>query len=142
MTPKKRRAIEWDCTRLINDYASLNDARRWEEVAALYAEDGVMARPSAPDQPIVGRDAILASFLARPPGVSRHICGNIVVTVESPDTASAHSMILLFSGTAAKDGGLPLLDKKPARIGEYRDRFVRTEDGWRFAERLGVLSFR
>ena len=142
MSPKKRRAIEWECTRLINHYANLNDAGRWDDVAALYADDGLMARPSAPDQPIVGRDAILASFLARPPRVSRHICANIVVTVESADTASAHSMILLFSGVAAKDDGLPILDKKPALVGEYDDRFVRTADGWRFAERRGALSFR
>ena len=142
MSPKKRRAIEWECTRLINLYANLNDAGRWEDVAALYVEDGLMARPSAPDQPIIGRDAILASFLARAPRVSRHICANIVVTVESPDAASAHSMILLFSGAAATDGGLPTLDKKPALIGEYDDRFVRTADGWRFAERRGALSFR
>ena len=142
MSPRKRRAIEWDCTRLINDYANLNDAGRWEDVAALYAEEGLMARPSAPYQPVVGRDAILASFRERPPRVSRHICANIVVTVESRDAASAQSMILLFSGTVATDGGLPLLDKKPALIGEYRDRFVRTADGWRFAERRGALSFR
>ena len=37
-----QRAIEWDCARLINLYAQLNDAARWEEVAALYAPDGLM----------------------------------------------------------------------------------------------------
>ena len=142
MKPEKRRAIEWECTRLINDYANLNDDGRWEDVAALYAEDGLMARPSAPDQPVIGRDAILASLLARPPRVSRHICANIVVTVESRETASAQSMILLFSGKPAADGGLPVLDKKPALGGEYRDRFVLTGDGWRFSERRGALSFR
>ena len=42
LTADERRAIEWDCAKLINLYASLNDEGRWAEVAALYAEDGSM----------------------------------------------------------------------------------------------------
>lgn len=142
MTDDERRAIEWECTRLINLYANLNDAGRWEDVAALYAEDGLMTRPTAPDAPIVGRDALLASFLARRPRASQHVCANIVVTVESATTASAQSVILLHTGRFADDGGLPIRDDKPALVGEYRDRFALTPQGWRFAERRGSLSFR
>jgi len=54
MTPDERRAIEWDCSQLILRYANLNDEGRWEEVAALYTEDGSMARPTQPDAPVVG----------------------------------------------------------------------------------------
>ena len=36
---------------LIALYANLNDAARWDEVAALYTEDGSMTRPTAPDAP-------------------------------------------------------------------------------------------
>jgi hypothetical protein len=130
MTDDERRAIEWECTRLINLYANLNDEARWEEAAALYAEDGLMTRPTAPDSPIVGREALLASFLARPPRTSQHVVGNIVVEVESADSASAKSVILLFTG---KEG--------PPLIGSYRDRFVRTREGWRFSERRGALTW-
>jgi hypothetical protein len=142
MTPDERRAVEWECTRLINLYANLNDHGRWHEVAALYAPDGLMTRPTAPDQPIVGRDALLASFLARPPRASRHVCANIVVEVESDTEASAYSVILLFTGKTAEDGGPPTRDPGAGLVGEYRDRFVRTDEGWRFAERRGSLSFR
>ena len=48
MTDEERRAIEWDCARLINLYATLNDQGRWEEVAALYAEDGLVEISPAP----------------------------------------------------------------------------------------------
>ena len=130
MTDDERRAIEWECTRLINLYANLNDEARWEEVAALYAEDGLMTRPTAPDAPIVGRAALLAAFLARPPRTSQHVVGNIVVEVESEDAASAKSAILLFT---SKDG--------PPLAGTYRDRFVRTPEGWRFSERRGALTW-
>lgn len=124
-----RRAIEWDCSRLINLYAKLNDAARWQEVAELYAEDGRMTRPSAPDLPIVGRAAILAAFTSRPPRTTRHACSNIVIDVESATTARGSSTMLLFTG-----GPAPL-------VGGFEDRFVLTGDGWRFAERRGSLDF-
>lgn len=142
MSPDQRRAIEWECTRLVNLYANLNDEGRWEEVAALYAEDGLMTRPTAPDAPIVGRAALLASFRARPPRTSRHVCANIVVDVESDSRASAFSVILLFTGRIDVDGGLPLRDDGPPLVGTYSDRFVLTGEGWRFAERRGGLCFR
>ena len=137
-----RQAIEQECTRLINLYANLNDQAEWEAVTALYAADGLMTRPSAPDQPITGREAILSAFLSRPPRISRHVCANIVVTVESETEASAYSVILLFSGKAAEDGGLPIRDDAPPLVGDFRDRFILTDDGWRFSERRGGLSFR
>jgi hypothetical protein len=130
MSDADRRAIEWDCARLISLYAQLNDAARWEEVAALYTPDGLMTRPTAPDAPIVGRDAILAAFQARPPRVTCHICSNIVVTVESPYRARGTSAMLLFTAADA-----------PPLVGGFRDIFVLTEEGWRFAERRGSLAF-
>lgn len=129
MTADERRAAEADCARLIALYANLNDAARWDEVAALYAEDGVMVRPTAPDAPVTGRAAILAAFQARPPRVTRHVCSNVVIEVESADSARGESAMLLFTG-----GPAPL-------VGSFHDRFVRTAEGWRFAERRGSLLF-
>ncbi|HZV17752.1 MAG TPA: nuclear transport factor 2 family protein [Sphingobium sp.] len=142
MDEATRRAIEWDCTRLINLYALRNDAGDWDAVAALYAEDGLLARPSAPDTPIVGREAILTAFKARPARAGRHVCSNIVVDVESATQASAFSVILLFQGEASNDGGLPVRDPKGPLVGWFKDRFVKTAEGWRFAERRGGLDFR
>ena len=52
-----------------------------------------------------------------------------MITVESADTASGVSAMLLFTGASA-----PL-------VGSFHDRFVRTAEGWRFAERRGSLTF-
>lgn len=142
MTPELRLAIEWECTKLIYCYALLNDQARWEEVASLYTEDGLMTRPTAPDQAIVGREAILASFLARPARATRHVCANVVVTVESDSEASAESVILLFTGSAAAGADLPVRDPSGPLVGTYHDRFRATQTGWRFSERRGALSFR
>jgi len=141
VTEDERRAIEADCTRLINLYANCNDAADWASVAALYTEDGVMRRPSGGD-PIVGREAILAGFLARAPRAQRHVVANTVVDVLGPDEATAFSAIILYQGDPAPEGELPAMSANSPLVGWYRDRMVRTAAGWRFAERAGGLDFR
>jgi hypothetical protein len=129
MTADERRAIEQDCARLVALYANLNDAARWEDVAALYVEDGRMARPTAPDDWIVGRDAILTAFRSRPARTTRHVCSNIVIDVLDESHASGESAMLLFTGDGAP------------KVGSFHDRFVRVQGEWRFAERRGSLTF-
>lgn len=125
----ERMAVEWECSRLIHLYANLNDAGHWEAVAGLYCETGLFARPTAPDQPIYGRDRILAAFRARPPRATRHVCANVVIDVIDRDNARGESVMLLFTSAG------------PPVIGGFRDRFVRTAEGWRFAERRGSVTF-
>ena len=127
---------------LITRYAALNDAGDWAAVAALYTDDGRMNRPTAPDDFVVGREAILAAFKARPARAARHVVANILVTLENPTEASASSQILLFTGADAHDGGLPLQSVSPPLVGTYEDRLVRDTSGWRFLERRGRLDFR
>ncbi|MFD1789880.1 nuclear transport factor 2 family protein [Sphingomonas floccifaciens] len=121
--------VEHACAKLIARYANLNDAGDWAGVAALYAVDGRMARPTAPDDWITGRDAILAAFRARPARTTRHLCSNIVVDVLSSDSAVAESAMALF------------LPGEPPKLGGFYDRFVREDGKWLFAERRGFLSF-
>lgn len=142
MTEDERRAIELDCERLIKLYVNLNDAQDWPAVAALYTEDARFARPSKPDAFVEGREAILESFLARPARAQRHVIANTVVDVEGPDAARAFSVIVLYQGEPAASGQLPAMDAKSPLIGTFRDRIVRTAEGWRFAERVGGLDFR
>lgn len=141
MTEEERRAIEVDCERLIKLYVNLNDTQDWPAVAALYTEDARFARPSQPGVFIDGREAILASFLARPARAQRHVIANVVVDVEDEDHARAFSVIVLYMGDRAEGGGLPVQDPKSPLIGTFTDRLVRTREGWRFAERVGGLDF-
>lgn len=129
MTRKEARGIEHDCARLIADYANRNDAADWAGVAALFADDGRLARPTAPNDWITGREAILAAFLARPARTTRHLCTNIVIDVIDRDTARGHSAVALF------------LADDLVKIGSFDDAFVHTAAGWRFAERRGSLTF-
>ena len=141
MTDAERRAVEADCERLIKRYVNLGDAQDWAAVAALYTQDAVFRRPSG-GEPIVGRAAILAGFLARPPRAQRHVIANVVVDVEDADHARAFSVIVLYQGDPAPDGELPAMSAGSPLVGTFTDRLVRTPEGWRFAERIGGLDFR
>jgi len=125
----ERIAIEHACGRLVALYANLNDKAQWEELTRLYAEDGMMARPTEPDNPIVGRAQILAAFKARSPRQTRHLCSNVVITVVSTSEATGECAMALFT------------PDNPPKLGSFNDRFVRVGRQWLFAERRGSLTF-
>jgi hypothetical protein len=129
VTRDEERAIEHECVRLVAHYANLNDESAWEELADLFVAEGRLARPTAPDEVIVGRDAILAAFRARPARRTRHLCTNVVIRVISEREAAGECAIALF------------LAEDKVKVGTFRDRFRLTEQGWRFAERRGTLTF-
>lgn len=140
MTENDKRAIEAEVTHLIHEYVWANDAQDWEKCASLYTEDAVFRRPSGGD-PVVGREAILASFTARPPRAQRHVMANTLVEVVSRTEANVKSVIVLYMGDAVEDG-LPVQDPKSPLIGTFEDHVVLTAHGWRFATRTGALDFR
>jgi hypothetical protein len=142
MDRDERRAIEADCERLIRRYVNLNDAQDWHAVAGLYTENARFARPSKPGEFIEGRAAILAAFLARPPRAQRHVIANTVIEVEGPAIARAFSVIVLYQGDPVGEGELPAMSADSPIVGTFTDRLVLTEDGWRFAERIGGLDFK
>jgi 3-phenylpropionate/cinnamic acid dioxygenase small subunit len=131
MTDLDRLLAEHAIARRITHYAALNDAARWDELAALFTPNGRVNRPTAPDNFTTGRDAILAAFQSRPPRHSRHITANILVTVaDDGQSATAQSQILLF--TAANTTPL---------VGTYHDQLEQHAGQWLFAERKGSLDF-
>lgn len=128
-------SIEAACRRLVLLAAEYVDAHRPAELAALFADDGVLIRPNA--APLHGPEAIRAAYAARPPGrISRHLVTGTRVDVLSEDDAVAHSRVLVWFGSsedAPGPKGRPLRGEQA--LGEFDDRFVRTPAGWRFAHR-------
>lgn len=130
MDPVQRMLEERAIERLLTQYVADNDGGNWEAVAATYTADGRMSRPTAPDDFIEGREAILDAFKARPARASRHVVANIRVDVSDDGTATAASQILLF-----------LEQKSPPLVGSYADRLVKEDGSWKFTERRGSLDF-
>ncbi|MDF2115274.1 nuclear transport factor 2 family protein [Roseiarcaceae bacterium H3SJ34-1] len=136
MTPLDRLIAEQDIARLITQFGLLNDAGDWAGVAAMFTEDARFIRPAGGD-PVIGRDTIRTSFESRPPRKSCHLITNIVVDVRAADEASARSTLVLYAAPAGASEA-----NSPALIGGFRDRLVRTSDGWKFAERAGFLDLK
>lgn len=119
-------AAERDCERLVLDFAYFSDRQEYEALVALFTGDGVMHRPNG--DRLVGRDAILKAYQARHAGrMTRHICTNIRITIESPERARGFTYAVVYSAAAS--------EPTKSQVGEFEDDFVRTPAGWRFQER-------
>lgn len=135
MDPVQRLLIQDACRELVLRSVECADGHDAAGLAALFAPDGVLRRPTG--QPLVGRAAIEAAYAQRPrERITRHLVTNTRVEVESATAARARSRVLLWAGsTEDADGpqGRPL--RGPQLIGEFADCFVLTGEGWRFASR-------
>jgi hypothetical protein len=140
MTETERMLAEWECAKLVNRFGAANDGRDFDALAALLAEEATYARPTDPNNPIQGRDAIVDSFRARPATrITRHLFSNIVVTVESATEARAVSQIVLYAGAAAESG---VAKSDAPLVGAFEDRFVKRGGKWLFLSRKGSLALK
>lgn len=137
MTPIERMLAEFECERLIKRFAVLNDECDYQKMVQMFAPDGTFARPSAPQDLICGRDAILAAFQARPVRISRHFISNVLVDVIDPNHARALSYVLLFTAEQGSQVSAP-----PYLIGRFKDQLIRVDDQWLFSERLGSVDLK
>jgi uncharacterized protein (TIGR02246 family) len=140
MTEIEELLIERACERLIVDSATHNDRRDWSALAALYADDGVVVRPNG--QRLEGRAAIEAAYAAGPAErVTRHVCANLRVHVDGPDSAHATTVVVIIAGTRSDDPDVTfgIIPNERHRVGEFADRFTRTDAGWRIAERRASM---
>ncbi|NIJ99999.1 nuclear transport factor 2 family protein [Xanthomonas cannabis] len=126
------------CEQLIRRFALYNDRHDHEALAALFTDDGVFARPSAPDAPVRGREAILQAFRARPPRTTCHLMLNTLVSVQSSTMAHAHSNVLLYTASQTS-APPPFAVQSPALLGSFDDVLVFEQERWLFKQRLGAL---
>lgn len=134
-------AIERACTRLLLASLRAFDERDWPAYADLFTPDGVFIRANAPNEPLRGREAIRAALAARPASrLTRHLCTNLEIDVVDAEHARGFCYLLLYAGDASQSATAA---GRPAdavqRIGEYRDTFVHTHEGWRISRREGRL---
>jgi ketosteroid isomerase-like protein len=144
MSEEERRAVESACRDLAVRSFVLIDSRDWEPLAGLYAEDAVFTRPTSPNEPIEGRAAILAQYQIRPPTkITRHVVANTLIDVQGGDKATGLLYVLLITGTAETDAPtLPITADPVQFVGEFRDEYKLTAEGWRIARRTGSMVFR
>jgi hypothetical protein len=132
--------IERACEKLIYEFAEAIDVRNDAHLANLFTEDATYARPTDPNTVISGRDTIVKTFEARPGGrVTRHVCSNVRIVVDSPTRAHGVSRVVLIAGPSEPAAHPQFGYQADTRqlIGEFDDEFVKTPQGWRFSSRRG-----
>jgi len=144
VTDTEKMLVAEACRQLVHRYAYLNDERDFAAIAAMFTEDGMLFRPSAPDKPIQGRVAILAALQTRPATTATfHVCTDVIVEVLSMNHATARSRILMLSGERIAGATVPdAASVKPPLPGTFEDEMVLTAEGWKFASRKGGLWVR
>jgi hypothetical protein len=109
-------------------YGDTVDARNWDGLKRLFTDDMVMSNPAMP-----GRDLVGLELLLRFMGKARHPLTHLITNVrveEDDEGPIVHSRVLLLN------------DDGTASAGEYHDRMVRTEDGWRIRHRTYIARVR
>ncbi|MDQ1477479.1 MAG: hypothetical protein QOE62_2708 [Actinomycetota bacterium] len=120
----------------IASYTYAADNGRFDDVAALFALDGVLEVQGTGGALAEGRDAILGFFhgvggdvaTTSPPGRMQHHVSSVRVDVVSPTDARATCYFTVMTGEGVDHWG------------RYKDRFAPEPDGdthrWLFAHRL------
>ena len=141
----RRRQLEWmmierACERLIIAYTHFIDLNPASAVADLFTIDGVWKDGK---RRWTGRDEIRAGFRRRErmQRRSRHVATNIAVDVLGPRRAVSTSYYVIWRHDGPIGAVAPSLECAQL-MGEYRDRFILTAEGWRFSERTVSVAFR
>jgi hypothetical protein len=143
LSAAERIEIERACERLVYVYSRALDLGDMSAAADCFAQDGSMARPMMPDQVIQGRETIRASLLTRPKTLlTKHLATNVMIDVESRDSASGISYLTMISTTPPADGKPPYVSQGPLWFGEFKDRYVRENGVWKFLERRGSIQMK
>jgi 3-phenylpropionate/cinnamic acid dioxygenase small subunit len=122
---------------LLTRYATALDAKDWDLWSSCFTADAHVDYTAAggPQGPVAEVRRWLEEVMARFP-MTQHLAVNRAVQLDG-DRATARSCLL-------NPMGLPDAEKRLLLFfdgGYYRDRLVRTDDGWRIAERVEEPTF-
>jgi len=140
MDPQEKILIHHECERLVTAYCHYVDHGDASRIAELFTEDGVW---TSPEVTMNGREEIRKAMAVREANtarMSRHVCNNFLLDVIDSDQAEGTVYLTLY-----RHDGNPDRETSPlpgaVMVGEYRDRFIRTSEGWRFQHREIGVSF-
>jgi len=132
-------SIFQECQRLTALYCHYVDHGEASKIADLFSEDGICVVGGKHR----GRDQIRKAFRVREENkgrISRHVCNNFVLHSVNDTEASGTVYLTLYRSDGPEDRKIAKLEG-PVVVGEYRDKFVKTNEGWRFSLREIEASF-
>ncbi|MBW1848635.1 MAG: nuclear transport factor 2 family protein [Deltaproteobacteria bacterium] len=132
--------IERECERLVTLYCHYVDHGKAAKIAELFTEDGIW---KSPEITMTGHNQIRAGFQHRQDKkerMSRHVCNNLLVDIVSEKEATGTVYVTLYRHDGKEGRSFSPLDG-PEMVGEYRDHYLKTEDGWLITSRKVFISF-
>lgn len=132
-------SIFHECQRLTTLYCHYVDHGEASRIADLFSVDGI-CKVGGEHR---GRDQIRKAFRVREENkgrISRHVCNNFVLNSASDTEASGTVYLTLYRSDGPEDRKIAELEG-PVVVGEYRDKYVKTSEGWRFSYREVEASF-
>ncbi|MFF4396549.1 nuclear transport factor 2 family protein [Streptomyces sp. NPDC001480] len=141
MDPLENLLAERACERVVHEFVHRLDLGEPASVAELFTEDGSWEWPPPGDgRRSEGRAALREYFGSRPADrLSRRLMSNVLVTLTSPDTATAVSYFSTYRVDGYTGGIVP--PGPPVQIGQYEDTFRRVDGEWLLKSRVLVLPF-
>jgi ketosteroid isomerase-like protein len=135
-----RAIIQMECQQVLNKVTNLLDQAQWEALVTHYTDDAVLFRPSDPNNGVVGKQAILESFKARPPKTTAHALVNTEFDIKNDTLVVAYSRVWLSSGPAVESGAAN--SEGPLMIGSFIDTLEYHDDRWLIKERKGGIELK
>ena len=124
----EQRAIEWDCTRLVIDFYRLLDEKRYDELIALFAHDGVWVRLG---EELIGAQAILAAMAERADWLTVHVVSNIAIDIIDSDNVESTQYVTLYRHEGREEAAGPAPVVPPLGVLRHRDRLIRLDGLWK-----------
>lgn len=117
-------ARQWDCQQHVLRFFQLLDARRYDDIVALFAADGAWVRPASTAS---GRGEILAALEGRPAQRdTRHVVTNFIVENDGGGQVQASCLLTTYAVDMARAGAPALAE---AVAGIYRAVATMRTDG-------------
>lgn len=126
------------CTQLVHDYAYYRDRFDADGYSNLFTEDGELVFPD--NKSFKGRETLRNRIHAGSgKEVSHHHMSTIKIFPIDESHATGVSYLYILQSPASEAEG-PLTAEKFAAA-EYHDRFLRSDDGWKFQRREIKIIF-
>lgn len=133
MDRSEQMQVEWQLTRLNNEFVYHIDTGDFESMIALFAPDALFDRAGTVHK---GHDEIRQGMRDRPMVTTRHLLANIHFTDVQPDSAEAVVCSMVHHGPVSENGEAVVYATDNGRVVEFHDSYAKTADGWRIASRV------
>jgi len=136
MDPLEELIIKDKCRELSLRFGRLQDERRYDDLPGLMTEDGTYTR--------LDEELTISDFIewvgTMPPNKTRHFVTDIDFSEVLEVSATGVSYYTLYLYGGEEETPYPL--EGPFVVGEYYEKFIKTEKGWKIKSREARIIFR